>query len=98
MANGPFRMFAAFIGIVPPASQPMTGPSWYGLSCSLAWPIPAVMVVWDRSLVLRGAVCMHVLFSASAILDPPSVQKSSKMPKCVGVESRGCEARGAICW
>lgn len=97
MANGPFGMFAAFIAIVHLASQPMTGPSWDGLTCFLAWPIPTVMVVRDRPLVLQGAVRMHLMFSASANVDPPSAQKWSKMLKCVGAESRGCEAGGAVC-
>lgn len=36
---------------------------------------------------------MRLMFSASAILDPPSAQKWSKILKCVGSESRGCEVR-----
>lgn len=52
--------------------------------------------MWYRSLVLHGAFCLHLIFSASAVPDPPSAQKWNKMLKCVGAESRGYEA-GVLC-
>lgn len=85
-------MFAVFIAIIHHASWPMSvkpAPStWDRLTCFLAWLTPAVMVVQDRPLVLQGAVRMHMMFSVSAIRDPPPAQKQRKMLKRVGAESK----------